>query len=139
MNTGCGACAGRLGTGPRTLCIRGVADLESLLKKRPAFDSICILAPLPLDQRLHWERRLLALYDECGCTAGAVALLCMLAVVGVRAMLQPAPLGWQAVATVVLMCFAAVVAGKFIGIALSRRRLKAAVQLLGETLSSREG
>jgi hypothetical protein len=137
VKAGCGACAGRFGTGPRTLCVRNAVDLESLLKKRPTFDSIRIVAALPLDERLCWEQRLFALYDECGCAAGAVALLCVLAASGVRALLQPAPLGWQSIATVLLMCFAAVVAGKFIGITLARRRLKAAVRLLGDTLASR--
>jgi hypothetical protein len=135
MNVGCGACAGRFGTGPRTLCVRDVADLERLLKKRPRFDSIHIVAPLMLDERLHWERRLSTLYNECGCSAGAVALLCVLAASGVRALLQPALLRWQPIATVLLMCFAAAVAGKFIGITLSRQRLKAEVRLLGETLA----
>jgi hypothetical protein len=137
VSAGCGACAGRFGTGARTLCVRDAADLESLLKKRPTFDSIRIVAPLSSDERLHWERRLFALYDECGCTAGAVALLCVLAASGVRALLQPAQLGWQAIATVLLLCFAAVVAGKFIGMMHSRRRLKAVVRLLGETLALR--
>jgi len=137
VNAGCGACAGRFGTGPRTLCVRDAADLRSLLQKRPRFDSIRIVAPLPLDERLCWEQRLFALYDDCGCVVGSVALLCVLAATGLLALLQPASLGWQAIAIVLLMCFVAAVTGKFIGIAISRLRLRAAVRLLSDALASR--
>lgn len=136
VKAGCGACGGRFGTSARTLCIGEVSDLTRLLKRSPTFDAIRIVAPLPLDDSMQWEQRLFRLYDECGCTAGSVAVLCVLAGTALRALTQRLALGWEAVATVVLMCFGAAVAGKVIGIAFSRWRLRAAVRVLAEILAS---
>jgi hypothetical protein len=134
VNAGCGGCQGRFGTTTRTLCVSGPADLAKLLRSRPKFDSIRIVAALPLDERSRWERRLFSLYDECGCQAGAVALLMTLVAVGIRSWLQPAPLGWRAIAVVVLLCFAAVAAGKISGMAIAKWKLRAEVRDLGEAL-----
>lgn len=137
MNAGCGACAGRFGTGPRTLCVRNAADLEPLLKRRPRFDSIRVVAPLPLEDQLRWENRLSELYNECGCSAGSVALLGVLAACGLYALLRPPLPGWRPIVTVLALCFAAAVVEKLIGIAISRVRLNAEVRCLAETLAMR--
>lgn len=134
MNAGCGGCQGRFGTTSRTLCVNGPADLAKLLRSGPKFDSIRIVSALPLDERLRWEQRLFSLYEECGCQGGAVALVLMLTAVGIRSWLQPAPLGWRAIAVVVLSCFAAVALGKISGIAIAKWKLRTVVRDLGEAL-----
>lgn len=136
VSSGCGGCAGRFGTGPRTLCIGRPSDLGQMFNRNTRFDSIRVVAPLTLEQQKRWEHRLFALYSECGCSAGSVALLVVLAVSAGHALLWPPLPGWHPIAAVLLMCFVAAVTGKMVGIKWSRFRLTVEARRLAGILEA---
>ncbi|SCF47193.1 hypothetical protein [Micromonospora mirobrigensis] len=95
-----------------------VAALVSLLH-RPHLDRVTVtLSGLDATERRHTAELLRRLFNDCGCGAGALAM-----VVAVAVALLVGPHGGRAIATAALGCLGAAVAGKFLGLARSRRRL----------------
>lgn len=89
-------------------------------------------------ERLEWESRLTALYNECGCHAGMVGLLGAIAVlVAIFASAGIAPLEPRGVALTLILPMGGAVLGKAVGLTRGRIRLRRAISALAALLHER--
>lgn len=94
--------------------------------RRPHLDRVTITMPgLDNTDRDRAVGAIRHLFNDCGCTWAAVAL-----VAAGSAVLLIGPSGGRAVAGAALCCLTAAVAGKLLGLAWSRRRLLARLRSL---------
>lgn len=96
---------------------------------------------LTVSERAEWEGRLTALYNECGCHAGAIGLLAafpILAVLFSVGSASVARLDFLGVGLVVALPLAGGVVGKSIGVVVGRLRLRRALRELRALLEARE-
>ncbi|HKS21283.1 MAG TPA: hypothetical protein VJZ76_00685 [Thermoanaerobaculia bacterium] len=123
MSGQCAGCRGRLSAPRRTLCIHTARDLDLLLRTWNRYDTIILAGVLGPDDGPAWERRLFALYDDCGCDAGGIALLLVLSVIAWLLMTRRAHGDWHAAALAIAACLGAALFGKLAGILIARIRL----------------
>ncbi|HEX2772212.1 MAG TPA: hypothetical protein VHN18_07240 [Micromonosporaceae bacterium] len=111
--------------------IAGRADLDraealATWLRRPHVDQVAVRMPgLDSAECERSARAIRHLFNDCGCTWGALALL--VAAVGV---LVIGPAGWPDVGGSVLGCLAAAAGGKLLGLAWSRYHLLARLRAL---------
>ena len=84
--------------------------------------------------RARWEERLTAAYAECGCHAGGAALLLALAAVATVGIASPGAWTWRGTLVAGAICMLAAVAGKLVGIAFARLRLRRDISRVGALL-----
>ena len=132
----CAGCGRRRAAGNRTLAIASENDTRPLVVTWRRFDDVRIVAAgLSGEERDAWEDRLLGLYTECGCHMGGIAtLLAIVVVIGVTLAAEPLS-GFAGAAAGIGVIFGAALAGKAIGIAAARFRLRNEVRRLGAVLS----
>jgi hypothetical protein len=130
----CAGCGGAVATG-RVLRVHSEQDLHRLARTWNRYDRIDLVTErLDANERGFWERRLLASYAECGCDAGAIAVLLTLAVFVLVAITMPGERSWTTVGLGVATIFTAALVGKIAGVAFARLRLRKDVRRLSARL-----
>ena len=120
----CRGC-GRKVTSTRVLRVRTARDLARLTRTWRRYDAVELVTErIDPGERVEWEQRLTDAYTECGCHAGGAALLVALVAVGVYAIAFAGDRSWETALIGFLVCVAAAIVGKLIGISLARWELR---------------
>jgi hypothetical protein len=120
----CRGCGGGVPSG-RVLRARTGSDLAALTHSWGRYERIDLLTDeLDSAERERWEARLLAAYGECGCHAGGAAVLLTLAALATVATTRPVAWTWAWAGLGIGAVLAAALAGKLVGVAVARIRLR---------------
>lgn len=135
---GCGGCSKSPYT-ERTLVVRSAADLRALLGGGPRFERVVLHESVEIEftGRQAITARLLRLYEECGCAAGAVGFLIALVVCLAIAAAGLQSLSFRNMGLSMFACLAGTLFGKTIGWAWGRWQLKREITRLGAQLDRR--
>jgi hypothetical protein len=141
VSSPCNGC-GRSANAGRILHVRCEEDLARLSRSWSRYDRIQLLTDeFDSAERTMWERRLLAHYEDCGCDAGAVAVLLALSAFVAVAIALPGERTWTTIGLGIAATFAAALIGKLAGVVVARILLRRDIRDVRARLgtSSRSG